>query len=107
MLNVTVSLMWLPNVPSFECIFVGGVPRSTTADGLREAFAREGSDVGWIDLVKDPSTGQNRGFAFVELLSRFDASVDPRALDALAAASIDGRSLDIKGVPRRRRRHAL
>ncbi len=99
--------MWSPDVPSFDCIFVGGVPRATTAEGLREAFAREGSDVGWIDLVKDPSTGQNRGFAFVELLSRFDSTVDPRALDALAAARIDGRSLEIKGVPPRRRRHAL
>ena len=89
------------DVSCFDRVFVGGLPHGTTEDSLRAAFSDQGSEVGAITLVRNRVTGLPRGFAFVALLVRFDASVDPHALDGLAHTTIDGRGLDIRGVPDR------
>lgn len=95
-----VTTEWSAKATSFDCLFVGGLPPGTTAEELRSAFERQGSDVAWVELVRDRWTGRCRGFAFVELRS-------PRALERLASVTIDGHPLSIKGMPKVRRRHAL
>jgi hypothetical protein len=87
------------NVEHFDRIFVGRLPAGTTEEELRAAFAISGSSVGWIKVVRNRATGLPRGFAFVSLLAPFDAALDPRALDRLASTTMDGHSLDIRGVP--------
>jgi RNA recognition motif-containing protein len=91
----------------FDHIFVGGLPRDTTEEMLRAAFALAGGEVGTIEIVQNPATGLPRGFAFVKLLTPFDASIDPRALERLASTTIDNRRLQIQGVPIRSRWQAL
>jgi hypothetical protein len=59
------------NVEHFDGILVGHLPRGRTREALRAAFAINGCD----------------------------ATIDPRALDRLASTTMDGRSLDIQGVP--------
>jgi hypothetical protein len=97
---------WSSHVARFNRIYVGGLPRNATIEALRAAFALNGSDVGTIDVVHNGATGLPRGFAFVKLLVPFDASIDPRALDRLASTTMDGRTLEIQGVPARPRSHA-
>ena len=84
---------------SFSRIFVGGVPRGTTEPELRGAFASAGTEVGAIEFVVDRSTGVQRGFAFIDLGRRIVSATDELALGRLRSASIDGRLLDVQGIP--------
>jgi hypothetical protein len=84
---------------SFSRIFVGGVPRGTTEEQLRQAFASVGTEVGAIEFVVDRSTGAQRGFAFIDLGKRIFSATDTMALVRLRAAAIDGRAFDIQGIP--------
>lgn len=93
---------WSSNIARFEHIFVGRLSRDTTEEMLRAAFALKGGEVGAIEIVRNPATGLPRGFAFVKLLTPFDASIDPRALDGLASATVDSGKIEIQGVPVRR-----
>jgi RNA recognition motif-containing protein len=102
-----VSAPWSSDVDRFDRIFVGGLPRNTTEEMLRAAFALGGSDVGAIEIMRNRATGLPRGFAFVKLLARFDVSIDTDALDRLASTTMEGRPLDVQGVPERPRRHAV
>jgi len=90
---------------SFDHIFVGGLPRGTTEAELRAAFAYAGTEVGVIELVIDRVTGTQRGFAFVSLLARLEIAADELLLDRLRSATLDGRVLDVQGVPERRLAH--
>lgn len=90
---------WSQEPASFDRIFVGGVPRGTTEPELRAAFLLAGTDVGDIDLVVDRVTGLPRGFAFVGLLVRVDTRTDALALRQLRSAILDGRMLDVQGLP--------
>ena len=49
---------------SFRKIFVGGINRQTTEEGLRKHFEQYGQVADCI-LMKDKETGQSRGFGFV------------------------------------------
>src|SRR4051812_45333877 len=49
-----------------KSLYVGGLPYSTTEDGLRTLFAEVG-EISSIRLIKDRDTGQSKGFAFVEM----------------------------------------
>jgi hypothetical protein len=87
---------------SFDHVFVGCLPRGTTELELRAALALVGVDVGTIDLVMDRVTGLPRGFAFVSLRGR----IDTLALGRLRCAMLEGRPLEVLGVPRPLARHA-
>ena len=91
---------------SFDHIFVGGIPRGTTEPELRAAFALAGVVVGAIQFIVDRATGVQRGFAFVGLLARIDIRMDSRELVQLRSATLDGRALDVQGLPTRRLRWA-
>jgi hypothetical protein len=102
-----VSAPWSSDVERFDRIFVGGLPTDTTEEMLRAAFTLGGSDVGAIEIIRNPATGLPRGFAFVKLLAWLDVSIDPDALDRLASTTMEGRLLDVRRVPERPRRRAV
>lgn len=70
-------------------LFVGSLNWSTTVDQLREAFAEFGpvADVG---IVHDRDTGKSRGFGFVTMANRKDAT---KAIEGLSNSELDGRRI--------------
>jgi len=72
-------------------IYVGGLPYSTNADGLRDLFAEVGA-VGDVHIVEDKYSGQSRGFGFVEMA---DASEANAAIAKFNGFQMDGRALTV------------
>lgn len=83
---------------SFDRVFVGHFPRQTTELELRDALAIAGFPVREVELVLDRVTGLPRGFAFVRLESRVDASAAELSLDRLRTVTLDGRPLDVQAI---------
>ena len=73
-------------------LFVGGIAFSTTSDGLREFFTPCGTVVS-ATVVTDKSTGESRGFGFVEMSTSEEATA---AVGQLNGRSLDGRPLRIE-----------
>ena len=71
-------------------LFVGNLDFHTTEDELRQLFAAHGP-VDRVDIVKD-SSGQPRGFAFVEMANADDAD---KAIAALDGNQFGGRILAV------------
>lgn len=72
-------------------IYVGNLARRTTDEELEAAFAPFGS-VRSARVIRDRSTGDSRGFGFVEMDN------DQEAVDAIAAMDqkeLDGRTLNV------------
>jgi len=67
-------------------LFVGNLDFHATEDGLRQLFAAHGQ-VDRVDIVND-SSGQPRGFAFVEMANAGDAD---KAIAALDGTQFGGR----------------
>jgi cold-inducible RNA-binding protein len=72
-------------------IFVGNLSYQTTQDELHAAFAQYGA-VERVSIVTDRDTGQPRGFAFVEMTNRNEAS---NAINALNGQEMNGRALNV------------
>jgi cold-inducible RNA-binding protein len=72
-------------------LYVGNLPYTMTEADLQELFAKVG-DVNTIDIVRDPATGQARGFAFVEMSSVESAE---RAITELNGQQVGGRNLTV------------
>jgi len=53
-------------------LYVGNMSYNTTEDDLRGLFAQAGN-VTSVALIKDRTTGQSKGFAFVEMDSQANA----------------------------------
>lgn len=70
-------------------LYVGNLSFTTTADGLREAFASYGT-VTSASVVSDRETGRSRGFGFVEMSDGAE-----EAIRALNGADLDGRTLTV------------
>jgi RNA recognition motif-containing protein len=73
-------------------LFVGGIAFATTSERLREVFAQSGTVVS-ATVVTDQSTGQSRGFGFVEMATDEEAT---KAVQALNGRDLDGRSLKVE-----------
>src|SRR3989440_9694545 len=73
-------------------LFVGGLAFSTSSERLREVFAAVGS-VETSSVVTDRSTGQSRGFGFVEMSSAADAQ---QAVSRLNGQEGDGRQIRVE-----------
>merc|ERR1719460_383445 len=81
-------------------VFVGGLSRETTTDGLRGYFERFGN-VSDCVVMKDRSTGAPRGFGFVTYASQTVADrvvhhrhvVDGKEVEAKPAVPRDSESL--------------
>jgi RNA recognition motif-containing protein len=73
-------------------LYVGNLAYGTTADQLRELFEADGRHVADVSVVTDRTTGQSRGFGFVEMASPEDAQA---AVSALDGRDLDGRTLRV------------
>jgi RNA recognition motif-containing protein len=72
-------------------LYVGNLPYETTESELQALFAASG-EVSTINIVRDRTTGQPRGFAFVEMS---DAESARRAITELDRHQLGGRSLTV------------
>jgi len=61
-------------------LYVGNLPYSVTQQGLQEKFAAYG-EVTSVSVITDRDTGQNKGFAFVEMSNSGEAqkAIDRRS----------------------------
>lgn len=53
-------------------LYVGNLSFSTTEDELRTLFAKAGTTTS-VELIKDRSTGNSKGFAFVQMSTQAEA----------------------------------
>jgi RNA recognition motif-containing protein len=72
-------------------LYVGNLPYETTEADLQTLFEGTGP-VNTINIVRDKSTGQARGFAFVEMR---DADGARKAITDLDRQQFGGRSLTV------------
>jgi cold-inducible RNA-binding protein len=72
-------------------IYVGNLDFRTTEAELRKAFEVYGQ-VDRVNVVTDKDTGQQRGFAFVEMTNDPDGE---KAIAGLNGTEIDGRALNV------------
>ena len=70
-------------------LYVGNLAEQTTENGLRQLFSQAGPVV-TVHLVKDLSSGQPEGHAFVTMASAAGAQ---KAIASLRQASVSGRQL--------------
>jgi RNA recognition motif-containing protein len=80
-------------------LFVGGLSWDTTEAMLQETFVNFGPLIEVV-IVKDRDTGDSRGFGFVTMADRKDAS---RAIKALNNTELDGRRIEVNAATDSRR----
>jgi RNA recognition motif-containing protein len=73
-------------------LYVGGLSYDTRDETLRRAFEQHGP-VAEAVIVQDRSTGKSRGFGFVTMVNRKDAT---KTIAALDGSDLDGRSLVVR-----------
>ncbi len=82
-------------------IYVGNLSSTTTEDELRAAFEACGQ-VTSATIIKDKFSGESRGFGFVEMPSKDEAT---EALNKMNGQDLNGRSLRVSEArPRTERR---
>jgi RNA recognition motif-containing protein len=72
-------------------IYVGNLAREATEDDVRQAFAPFGT-IDTVAIIKDKFTGESRGFGFVEMASKEEATA---AIAGLNGKEIKGRPLTV------------
>ncbi|HUI29997.1 MAG TPA: hypothetical protein VLX91_07260 [Candidatus Acidoferrales bacterium] len=72
-------------------IYVGNISRDLSEDELREAFAAFGQ-VSTVNIIKDKFTGEYRGFGFVEMPVKEEASA---AINGLNGKELKGKALNV------------
>lgn len=72
-------------------LYVGNLPYEATESDLQSLFERAGQ-VSTINVIRDRTTGQGRGFAFVEMSDEESAQ---RAINELDKHQYGGRSLTV------------
>lgn len=72
-------------------IYIGNMSFETTEDQLRQAFEDFG-EVSTVNIITDRNTGEPRGFAFVEMSARDEATA---AIGGLNGTELDGRELKV------------
>ena len=88
-------------------IYVGNLAYSITDAELREAFGEFG-EVAEVNLVTDRTTGQSKGFGFVEMPNNSEADA---AIKALNSTQLNGRAIKVNQAkpkgdrPQRRARY--
>lgn len=80
-------------------LFIGGLSWDTSAEDLRAAFEKIG-EVADAAVVTDRETGKSRGFGFVTMADRRDAS---KAIDEMDGAELDGRNIVVNVATERNR----
>ncbi len=72
-------------------LYVGGLPYSTTEDGLKEAFAKVGT-VDSVKIIMDRMTGRSKGFGFIEMSTEEEAQA---AIEMWDGKDFEGRNLKV------------
>jgi cold-inducible RNA-binding protein len=72
-------------------IYVGNLSFDTTKEDLQKLFEGHGKVTG-VDVIEDQYTGKPRGFAFVEMATREEATA---AIQALNEQNHNGRPLTV------------
>jgi len=72
-------------------IYIGNLSFDTTEDQLRQAFEGFGS-VSTVNIITDKISGDSRGFAFVEMSTKDEASA---AISGLNGQELNGRTLNV------------
>ncbi len=70
-------------------LYVGNLPYGVTEQQLRDLFSQAG-EIDRVDIITDRSTGQAKGFAFVEMAT--DAATQ-EAINRLDGYSLDDRAI--------------
>jgi RNA recognition motif-containing protein len=73
-------------------LFIGGLPFSTSSDGLREMFTQAGG-VESAAVVMEQGTLRSRGFGFVEMATAEEAEA---AVKKFNGHEMDGRTLKVE-----------
>lgn len=72
-------------------LYVGGIPYSSTEDGLKAAFSQAG-EVTSAAIIIDKMTGRSKGFGFVEMANEADAQ---KAIEMWHGKDFEGRTLTV------------
>jgi RNA recognition motif-containing protein len=72
-------------------IYVGNISFKATEDDIRELFSQVG-EVESVKIITDAHTGQPKGFGFIEMSSKEDAS---KAISALNGKTFMERTLSV------------
>ncbi len=72
-------------------IYVGNLSYEVTEDDLKAAFSEFG-ELDSVNIIKDRSSGQSKGFGFVEMPNDADAE---KAIEALHETELKGRNLNV------------
>jgi len=72
-------------------IYVGNLAFTVTEDELKTLFSEFG-EIESVKVITDKYTGQNKGFAFVEMPSNSEAD---KAIKALNGKFINGRNIKV------------
>lgn len=72
-------------------LYVGGLPYSTTSDGLKAVFSKAGA-VTSATVIIDKMSGRSKGFGFVEMENDSEATA---AIDMFNGNEIEGRKVTV------------
>jgi len=72
-------------------LYVGGLPYSTTQDGLQQGFAAAGNVVSAI-VITDKMSGRSKGFGFVEFETEDEAA---KAIEMFNGKDFEGRRITV------------
>jgi len=72
-------------------IYVGNLDHNVTEDDLKDTFSEFG-DVSSVNIIKDRSSGQSKGFGFVEMPN--DSEAD-KAMNALNGSQLKDREIKV------------
>jgi RNA recognition motif-containing protein len=81
-------------------LYVGNLAFQTTSEELNELFAQAGT-VESASVVEDRMTGRSRGFAFVEMATKEEATA---AIDQFNGKEVGGRALKVNEAKPRENR---
>ena len=81
-------------------LYVGNLAFSTSSQDLQELFAQAGT-VESASVVEDRDTGRSRGFAFVEMSTKEEATA---AIDQFNGKEVGGRALKVNEAKPRENR---
>src|SRR5437763_14713510 len=81
-------------------LYVGNLAFQTTSQELQELFAQAGT-VESASVVEDRDTGRSRGFAFVEMSTKEEATA---AIDQFNGKEVGGRALKVNEAKPRENR---
>jgi cold-inducible RNA-binding protein len=81
-------------------LYVGNLAFQTTSQELQELFAQAGT-VESASVVEDRDTGRSRGFAFVEMSTKEEATA---AIDQFNGREVGGRALKVNEAKPRENR---